>query len=116
MLTGILISYILGAFFNWTNLSLALSFFPILSAMLISVAPDSPKWLISVGKGEQAFQILENINGTSTAKVIAESMTSSLASSSTANSPSMSSILRNTATIKSILVCLGVISVQQLSG
>lgn len=114
MISGILISYILGAFLNWSNLSLVACTFLILAAILIAFAPDSPKWLITNGKCEQGFKVLEKIHGTVAAKVIALNMENT--SQTISSNPQGEEIWKSKATYKSILVCLVVISIQQLTG
>lgn len=119
MISGILISYILGAFFTWNSFALVTVFFSIVAMILISFAPDSPKWLILKNKGEEGLAILDKIHGTSAAKVIYKNIESSISSSSQQQLNSQGekiNIWKNKATLKCILVCLGVISIQQLSG
>lgn len=51
---GILITHILGTFLHWKTTAIVCSFFPLLCFVLIAFVPESPSWLLSHDREEEA--------------------------------------------------------------
>lgn len=62
---GVLIEYALGGFMDWTMVALLSSIIPTLSLIGAFLLPESPQWLVSVGKEEQCKSTLGKLRGSS---------------------------------------------------
>lgn len=60
---GILISHILGTFLNWKLTASICGVFPVISFVLMSLAPESPSWLLSKGQLEEASKSFQWLRG-----------------------------------------------------
>jgi len=60
---GILITYITGAFVEWNTLAWILSTFPVLLMTSMLMMPESPTWLLSNGRDNQAKLALQMLRG-----------------------------------------------------
>lgn len=99
---------------DWSNLALVLAMFAKVSGILILFAPDSPKYLISKGKIDQATLIIKRIQGQNNAEKIVHNLQKTV-NFSTEQFTEPKNIW-TLEMIKPILICLGIISIQQLTG
>lgn len=60
---GILMAYIIGAFVDWHVLAIILSVFPLLLLAGMIFMPETPGWLVSNGKEEEALKALRRLRG-----------------------------------------------------
>lgn len=61
--TGVLFSHTVGTYLSWQQVALASSFITFSSLLLIIFAPESPSWLISKGRYEEASTIFYWLRG-----------------------------------------------------
>ncbi|XP_045488207.1 facilitated trehalose transporter Tret1 [Pieris rapae] len=60
---GILLSHIWGAYLSWKNTAIVCSMFPIISMVIISLSPESPYWLVSKSRFEDAKKAFKWVRG-----------------------------------------------------
>ena len=60
---GILAAYVIGSFVEWQVLCFVLAAFPALLTLAMLFTPDSPSWLLSKGRDEQARNALQLLRG-----------------------------------------------------
>ncbi|XP_047519780.1 facilitated trehalose transporter Tret1-like [Pieris napi] len=60
---GILLSHIWGAYLSWKNTAIVCSMFPIISMVIISLSPESPYWLVSKSRFEEAKKAFKWVRG-----------------------------------------------------
>lgn len=58
MAGGVLISYVLGTWLSWSHLALASAAFPALLFVALLPLPESPAWLLSHGRVDEAKEAL----------------------------------------------------------
>lgn len=58
VITGILIQFILGTFFSWRTVALISSFLPLFTITALYFVPESPYWLLTKGRTEEAKRSL----------------------------------------------------------
>lgn len=63
---GILISHVLGTYLHWKATALICSVFPMLCFLILSMAPESPSWLMAQGRLDEAKMSFEWYRGTKT--------------------------------------------------
>ncbi|KAL4712467.1 hypothetical protein ACJJTC_007483 [Scirpophaga incertulas] len=62
---GVLFCHSMGTYLSWQQLSLACSFITFSSLILIIHSPESPQWLISKGRYEEASEVFHWLRGDS---------------------------------------------------
>lgn len=60
---GILVAHVLGTLLTWQWTAIVCGLFPIITAGLLSFAPESPTWLISRGRMEEAVKAFYWLRG-----------------------------------------------------
>lgn len=60
---GILLSHVWGAQLTWKMTAIVCSMFPIISMVIISLSPESPSWLVSKGKYDDAKKAFRWVRG-----------------------------------------------------
>ncbi|XP_050678412.1 facilitated trehalose transporter Tret1-like [Leptidea sinapis] len=60
---GILLSHLWGAQLTWKMTAVVCSMFPIISMIIISLSPESPSWLVSKGRFEEAKKAFRWVRG-----------------------------------------------------
>lgn len=63
VISGALIQFLLGTFFNWRNVALISCTVPVMSFILCFFVPESPTWLISKGRLEEAQKSIAWLRG-----------------------------------------------------
>lgn len=60
---GILLSHIWGAYLSWKNTAIVCSMFPIVAMVIISFSPESPYWLVSKSRFDDAKKAFKWVRG-----------------------------------------------------
>lgn len=60
---GILLSHLWGAHLTWKMTAVVCAMFPVISMAVISLSPESPSWLVSKGKFEEAKKAFRWVRG-----------------------------------------------------
>ncbi|XP_046974172.1 facilitated trehalose transporter Tret1-like [Vanessa cardui] len=60
---GILLSHVWGAHLTWKMTAVVCSIFPLISMAIISLSPESPSWLVSKGKFDEAKKAFRWVRG-----------------------------------------------------
>lgn len=60
---GILVAHLIGTFVSWKWTALSCAVCPVISFLLMLLAPESPSWLLSKGKVEQALKSFKWLRG-----------------------------------------------------
>lgn len=60
---GVLVAYVIGAFTEWDELAWILAAFPILLFGCMWFMPETPLWLLSKGREEEARKSLQFLRG-----------------------------------------------------
>ncbi|XP_013191248.1 facilitated trehalose transporter Tret1 [Amyelois transitella] len=112
---GILLSYLAGKYLDWSQLAYLGAALPIPFFVLMIMIPETPQWYVSRGLPEEARKSLQWLRGKNTK--IDDEM-SDIAMINAENEASDSGIrdLFNIKYLKSILISLGLMTFQQLSG
>ncbi|ODM94284.1 Facilitated trehalose transporter Tret1 [Orchesella cincta] len=119
MIFGILISYVLGSFLSWRILALACCTLAGPSILLLVLAPDTPSWLVSKDRCDDAYEILEKLLGSHAASARLRDVRDTWDLSQQRKESQMVGVRKqrlNTGMIKASAVALGVLSFQQLTG
>jgi MFS family permease len=118
MIFGILTSYILGSFLNWRYLSMACGLISIPSLFLLAFAPDSPVWLISQGRSDEAHAILERLHGSKKAVTLLRQAQDKISQEviRRQKNDGINKRRLDMTMVKASAVALGILSFQQLTG
>jgi len=113
--SGILMAYSLGLCLGWRELAIVGAAAPLISFLLSLRVAESPRWLLSVGRKTDAFNVLVWLRG---ASAVGENefyeMEKSFAE--TSNRASLSEIITNPEFARPFMVALGVMALQQCTG
>ncbi|CAK1546799.1 unnamed protein product [Leptosia nina] len=60
---GIMLSHVWGAYLSWKHTAIVCSMFPIISMIIISFSPESPYWLVSKSRFDDAKKAFSWIRG-----------------------------------------------------
>ncbi|KAJ0171195.1 hypothetical protein K1T71_013394 [Dendrolimus kikuchii] len=60
---GIFLSHLFGAHLTWKTTATVCSLFPLISMAIISLSPESPSWLVSKGKYDEAMKAFRWVRG-----------------------------------------------------
>jgi len=118
MILGILLGYVLGSFLSWRYLAVACSIITAPCIILLLIAPDTPSWLISRNRIDDAHKVLERLHGTTTAVSALQALQAKIGNDKI-RSEKFSGVRGpriSPAIIKSSCVVLGLMSFQQLVG
>lgn len=63
VITGVLIQFVLGIFFNWRTIALICSIFPIITITVLFFVPESPYWLLTKNRTHEARNSLAWLRG-----------------------------------------------------
>lgn len=119
MIFGILISYILGSFLNWRLLALASCTIAGPSILFLILAPDTPSWLVSKGRCDDAYEVMEKLLGSHTASTRLQEIRETWENSRLPKEVKSVGVRKqrmDLSMIKASAVALGVLSFQQLTG
>ena len=61
--TGYAFMYIFGAFLHWRQISAILATWPLISFILLFLCPESPSWLLTKNRDEDAYNALFKVRG-----------------------------------------------------
>lgn len=111
---GILVCYIAGKYLDWSQLAYLGAVLPVPFLILMFMIPETPRWYISRGRTEDARKALRWLRSANT-KIDNELHEISLCDAENRNESSLREIL-SMKYMKSILISLGLMLFQQLSG
>ncbi|CAH2102609.1 unnamed protein product [Euphydryas editha] len=111
---GILICYVAGKYLDWSQLAYLGAALPIPFFILMFLIPETPRWYISRGRTEEARKALQWLRGSKT-KIDNELHDITLCDTENRNESSIREIL-SMKYMKAILISLGLMLFQQLSG
>ncbi|XP_015191171.1 PREDICTED: facilitated trehalose transporter Tret1 isoform X2 [Polistes dominula] len=114
--TGILTCFIAGMYLNWRYLALLGSIFPIPFLILMFLIPETPRWYISKGKAKRARKSLQWLRGKDVDITEELTMIEELHVESEKDMQNGLSELLKPSHIKPILISLGLMFFQQMSG
>ncbi|KAG7296865.1 hypothetical protein JYU34_019724 [Plutella xylostella] len=60
---GIMLSHVIGMYLSWRMTALACGLFPLCSLIIISLSPESPSWLVSKGRFDEAAKAFNWLRG-----------------------------------------------------
>lgn len=112
---GILIGYTAGTYLNWYQLAYLGAALPIPFFLLTLIIPETPRWYISRGRNEEARKALQWLRGKNT-KIDNEIRDIALCDAETKADDMTFRELFSIKYMRSILICLGLMTFQQLSG
>ncbi|XP_055850759.1 facilitated trehalose transporter Tret1-like [Episyrphus balteatus] len=117
IVSGILYAYAVGPYVSYVALQWACLVIPIIFAVLFFFFPESPYYFIEKGRKLDAIKSLQFLRGQST-EGVQDEMTAIQASveESMANKGSFVDVFRGAGNRKALLISVGLISFQQLSG
>ncbi|XP_018900034.2 facilitated trehalose transporter Tret1 isoform X4 [Bemisia tabaci] len=72
---GFLLVYALGLVTNWRNVALISASTPVLAIIVLLMIPETPIWLMSKGRSEEALQSLQWLRGWTTKEAVQEEYT-----------------------------------------
>ncbi|XP_012262196.2 facilitated trehalose transporter Tret1 isoform X2 [Athalia rosae] len=114
---GILFCFIVGMYLNWSNLAIVGAIIPIPFMILMCLIPETPRWYIAKGNRERARKSLQWLRGKNT------DVSEELAAIEKAHTESERNVTRGAfkellkkAYVKPLLISLGLMGFQQLSG
>nr|XP_018915851.1 PREDICTED: facilitated trehalose transporter Tret1-like isoform X1 [Bemisia tabaci] len=67
---GFLVVYFLGSLTDWRHVALYSSLAPIICVLALSQVPETPMWLMSKGRSEEALHSLQWLRGWTTAEMV----------------------------------------------
>lgn len=114
--TGILTCFIAGMYLNWRYLALLGSIFPVPFLLLMFLIPETPRWYISKGKTKRARKSLQWLRGKNADITEELTMIEELHVESEKDMQNGLSELLKPSHIKPILISLGLMFFQQMSG
>lgn len=112
---GILICYLAGNYLDWSQLAYLGAALPIPFFILMLMIPETPRWYISRGLNEEARKALQWLRGKNT-KIDNELRDIALMDAETKTDDTSIKELLNMKYMKAILISLGLMTFQQLSG
>ncbi|CAH0592400.1 unnamed protein product [Chrysodeixis includens] len=112
---GILLCYTAGKYLNWYQLAYLGAALPIPFFILMLMIPETPRWYISRGRHEEARKALRWLRGKN-AKIDNEMRDIGYTDNQLGNESISMKELFSMTYMRSILICLGLMSFQQLSG
>lgn len=112
---GILVCYVAGKYLNWSHLAYLGSSLPIPFFVLMFMIPETPRWYISRGRTEEAREALQWLRGKN-AKIDGEMRDIALSDAEVEATESTMTDMFSRKYIRSILICIGLMAFQQLSG
>jgi len=112
---GILMAYVLGLSLGWRDMAIVGAAAPVISFMLSFRVAESPRWLLSVGRKTDAFNVLMWLRGpTAAGENEFYEMEKSFAE--TSNPASLSEIISHSDLMHPFVVAIGVMALQQCTG
>ncbi|XP_041974758.1 facilitated trehalose transporter Tret1-like [Aricia agestis] len=111
---GILLCYLAGKYLDWSELAYLGAALPIPFMLMMFVIPETPRWYLSRGRTEEARRALQWLRGRN-AKIDNEMRDIALCNAESEKLTSVRELFQMTY-LKSILICLGLMAFQQLSG
>lgn len=113
---GILVCYVAGKYLNWSELAYLGAVLPVPFFILMYMIPETPRWYISRGRTEDARKALQWLRGKN-AKIDGELRDIILSDEEIESSDSSSlKDMFSRKYMKSILILMGLMAFQQLSG
>jgi len=116
MTVGILYTYVLGAVVSYTSLAIFCGVVPIAFILMFFNAPESPVYLISKGRRSEAEASLKRLRGRGYDVSYELNELQKELEKSSANEVSFSDIFTRKAAFRGLIVSLGLMVFQQLSG
>ncbi|CAB3239916.1 unnamed protein product [Arctia plantaginis] len=112
---GILVCYVAGKYLNWYQLAYLGAALPIPFFILTLLIPETPRWYISRNRNERARKALQWLRGKNT-QIDNEIREIALSDAEVKSDDFSMRELFSIKYMRSILICLGLMTFQQLSG
>lgn len=117
LLAGILFVYAVGPYVSFAALQFICMTIPLLFAVTFFFMPDTPNYYLSKNLKHEANQSLQFLRGKSSEGVKEElAIIQASVDEAQRNKGSFSDIVKNKGNLKALIICVGLISFQQLSG
>jgi len=116
MTVGILYTYTLGAYVSYTSLAIFCGVIPIAFLLLFFNAPESPVYLLTKGRRSEAEAALKRLRGPSYDITYEINELQKELEKSSDNEASISDLFTKKAALRGLIVALGLMIFQQLSG
>lgn len=116
MTVGILYTYTVGAFFSYSYLATACGLVPIVFLLVFFNAPESPVFLLSKGRRNDAIASLKRLRGSGYDVNHEINELQKEMEKSSGNEPSFGELFSRKAVVNGLIISLGLMFIQQLSG
>jgi len=114
---GILTVYFLGLYLGWRDLAIVGAAAPVIGLVLSLRAAESPRWLLSVGRRTEAFDVLVCLRGAlAIGKNEFREMEKNYSETSESAAASLAEIVGRPELARPFFVALGVMALQQCTG
>ncbi|XP_034252792.1 facilitated trehalose transporter Tret1-like isoform X2 [Thrips palmi] len=116
--TGILFCFLMGKFLDWDNLAMLGGVLPVPFLVCMFLIPETPRWYMSKGKPKEARKALQWLRGSKTdiSHEMGEIERVANEAEKNAGDSSQCSELFSRANIKPLLITIGLMFFQQMSG
>lgn len=115
--SGILLCFIVGSYLKWNELAWLGVALPVPFLVLMFLIPETPRWYVSKGRDEEALKALQSLRGKDTN--VSEEFDDLVKSHKESQKLTTNATFKDLfvkANMKPLMICLGLMFFQQLSG